>query len=395
MNRSTAFWEKARASWSPWLTIAGFFLGLFACRQAGQWCSERNFFRDFQRFSVGASPSAHFYPTSAQMLALVREQTRSPGNVVVIVGGSSIFLGVGQTLDDLWSDELQRLLGPGFSVVNLAQRSSVITGCAQSIAEALLKNGEKVIYVANTASSSCGPADGSEPYRYLYWDARGHDRLFDYTPRNQQLSLPDADHEKRSEYRIRAWLNSRLHFEELWTTLAYTTVSTVWCDYVRGRMFMPRERMPDDETLPEPLEKRFKSDEARLLEGLRKFLPSTSVVDAAGNRVKPPPLWDFMESQIEAAFPPQMRPHSLIVVVSKCPYYIHKLSPVEQLHFNANLHFTAELFERHGIRSLAIGHDFAYTDFKDFVHLTPSGGNKLAAALAPEIKTMARRLYPK
>jgi hypothetical protein len=51
----------------------------------------------------------------------------SKRQILVLVGGNSILLGVGQKKEQLWTKELQRVLGPDFAVVNIAFRGARLT----------------------------------------------------------------------------------------------------------------------------------------------------------------------------------------------------------------------------------------------------------------------------
>src|SRR4051794_40437780 len=94
-------------------------LGLGGLAVAGRTVAYVNQFDDFLRFHAQISPSTYYYPTASQVIALARASLR-PDQVLVVIGGSSIMHGNGQGSAEVWTLALQRDLGDGFKVVNLA-----------------------------------------------------------------------------------------------------------------------------------------------------------------------------------------------------------------------------------------------------------------------------------
>jgi len=66
----------------------------------GAWEGTRDHYPRFTRFIPAISPEVSYYPTVAEMCAIVRARHR-PGQVLVIVGGNSIFYGSGQPADQM------------------------------------------------------------------------------------------------------------------------------------------------------------------------------------------------------------------------------------------------------------------------------------------------------
>ena len=88
---------------------------------AGRWAGKQNLFVGYERSYPLISPEGYFYPSLDNLTELV-SHVASPRKILVLVGGNSVLLGVGQKKDQLWTKELQRDLGPDFVVVNLAFR---------------------------------------------------------------------------------------------------------------------------------------------------------------------------------------------------------------------------------------------------------------------------------
>jgi hypothetical protein len=86
---------------------------------AGHWAGKQNLFFSYQRIYHLISPEGFFYPSLDNLTVLV-SHLAAKEKILVVVGGNSVFAGVGQKKEELWTKELQRLLGEDFTVVNLA-----------------------------------------------------------------------------------------------------------------------------------------------------------------------------------------------------------------------------------------------------------------------------------
>jgi hypothetical protein len=385
---------KKDQAWCLVLFFAGLLAAFGLCRQLGKSCASRNCFGSIKRFSLVASPSGNFFPTPSQMRALALERLQSPEQVLVIIGGSSTFLGVGQMPDELWSERLQEALGPQFCVVNLAQRGSPLAGSAMVVAEGLVKEGRPVIYVANTPHSG-GPGipDGDEPYRYIFWDGFYKNMLLDYPPRLERLRQLEQNRAERRELATRAWLNSRLYFEDLWTAVAYHYFATNWHSLVRGQMFRARKHFGDGETRAVLEPGRFAKDENRLVPQLSSHLQQCLREEKREPDAFLEKSNQHLRAEIDWAIPTPLRPYVLAVVVSNCPYYLRKLSNEQRAFYLSQMERAVAVYGQSGVRAAHVGFDFEDDDYKDFVHIAPSGGRKIVAALTPIIREMAGRLY--
>src|SRR5215831_13829333 len=97
----------------PRAFLSGFLVGLVLLAVLGRVAGDTNYLRGFQRFHRYLSIDTLYYATASQLLQLAKASV-TDGQVLVIVGGSSVMQGVGQGSLELWSDELQRLLGPTY-----------------------------------------------------------------------------------------------------------------------------------------------------------------------------------------------------------------------------------------------------------------------------------------
>jgi hypothetical protein len=130
----------------------------------------------FHRFHLYINPQTLYCPTASQLSALAHAAVRRD-QVAVVLGGSSVIWGAGESDAELWSRKLQADLGDGYRVLKFAMPSGSPQEFGAVAAEALLKDGYKVVLVADVGSTF-GPPDGLF-YPYVYSDARYKGMLLD------------------------------------------------------------------------------------------------------------------------------------------------------------------------------------------------------------------------
>jgi hypothetical protein len=191
-------------------------------------------------------------------------------------------------------------------------------------------------------------------------------------------------------------LNSAFRFNDLWNALAYEHLSTVWCPAVAHHALRPRKRFHDPHTGPAaPFEARYPPAlTAAILQRIRNWL-------SAGRRLLPyrgaGPEIDLersdLVSQLRACFPEACRPRTLVLVPHENPYYLGQLAPAEQAASRQLVRDQVRAAEAVGFAALEVGRDFTVDDHYDGGgHLSEQGGHRLAAAVAPKLRDMARRL---
>jgi hypothetical protein len=131
--------EKFGQRLSPVLVFIWIFAGFSLMVLAGRWTGKQNLFIAYERSYPLISPEGYFYPSLDNLTELV-SHVGSRRKILVLVGGNSVLLGVGQKKDQLWTKELQRALGLDFVVVNLAFRGGRPTEMGAVAAEVLSKN---------------------------------------------------------------------------------------------------------------------------------------------------------------------------------------------------------------------------------------------------------------
>ncbi len=371
---------------SPILFALGF-LGSFAfCSYLGFTDSQRNPFPHFLRFYDALSQSSGYFASVNQLIALCKSQV-SGSDVLVVIGGNSTFVGVGQQKDEVWSKRLAESLGAGYVVVNLAQRAGPATGSAEVVAEALVKQGYRVVYLANILPMDINEPDGGGLYGYMFWNAQARGLLFPWKAREDYFLREDDSLPRRHTMKIRAAFDRFTNSEDLWNSVCYDRFCTTWDPYTGGEFWKPRKDFPDKEWVPGPAPQRFAADLEREVGRIRDF------VKMPGGSMDNDYIWGELGIRIEAGFVPQMRSRSLIVVSSYCSYYVHQLSAEEQARYGVVLQRTVDKLHNAGLRSIEAGSRYGDDDYGDMLHFTPSGGERLAHEVAPEVRRIAREVY--
>jgi hypothetical protein len=379
---------------SAWALLSGVLTGFALAIFLGYQVSTYSKPPHFARFQAATSPSGLFYPPFRMLEHLALNRWR-PGQTVVIVAGNSVFNGISQPLEALWSRRLQELLGPEkYLVVNLAMVGSHPTEAGVVVAEALVKRGIPVI-VCTTAGGAPRPAIG-DTHGYYYWEAWAQRALLSYPARDLDLrqwlaKRPEAERRKQEELRRWAVLNSWFYFQELWHHVALTQVFTVWTRTNRMNSWQPRELARDPEIAQPPVEQRFLEDAEVELRSTRQGFANYTELKQGSWHLSDDARFE-LHNRINAAYAPEFRPHLLVVLTTNAPFYRRRLNAEEREREAVMFRESAAIWQQEGIACLAaVGADFADVDYSDRVHLSSDGGNKVAALVAAEIR---RKLEP-
>src|SRR5437773_5728158 len=130
----------------PGPLLVGVVVTFLGCCAAGHYLAYRNVYERVERFHWMISPENLHYPSASQVAALARSRLL-PDRVAVIVGGSSINHGVGQRLEEVWTQKLQADLGDRYRVINLAMRGAYASEFGGPVVEALSAEYKKLIYI--------------------------------------------------------------------------------------------------------------------------------------------------------------------------------------------------------------------------------------------------------
>lgn len=377
---------------SSWALLTGILLGFLGAAWSGQSAAGYSKPDNFKRFHQRISPDASFYPPFA-MLEQIALARWSPGKTLVIVGGNSIFNGVGQPAPVVWSLRLQEILGESYVVVNLAFRGAGPAQGGALVAEALLRRGLPVIYVANTYPLAGSSHAALGAYGYQYWQARAAHRLYDYPARDTYIdqwrhALPRAVQEAQSDQQLGSRLEPLLRQQSLWHHVGYRHLFTVWNPILGRDFWEPRARLPDNEPMAPPLASRFLVAFDQELATTRTFNDGFLLPGSPGHWAADPAVTQRLGAEIDAAFVPELRPHTLIVLNELAAFYLARLTPEEVARNRFAYQAAARLWRDHGIASEVVGDGFDASDYLDRVHLAPDGGLKLANIVARRITAL-------
>jgi hypothetical protein len=403
-----SWFDKLIAPRVLFLGVAVSFLG---CCLAGFLVSRENHFESFDRFHQLISRESLYYPTVCQVRELARSRL-DPNKITVIVGGTSILHGTSQPLGQVWTERLQALLGDQYQVLNLALRCGRTTEIGAVMAE-VLRSEYKSLLITDVAPGGMHPDPDGLLYKYFFWDAYYKGLLVPDKVREDRLEqlIPEAETIERTlgkemarqmggpaeaqrELRTGMCLDQALYFYELWNTLAYRWFHTVWTPQTYGRFSKARSHFRDNDPGPRPLASRYAYDPQGELGRVHALLPGKCVKDATGHWVEDGSsgLWPALDRAATTSFPAPTRPRTLMLVMWNSPYYLAQFTADEQACHAAVSRRTVRHLEKLGFAALEVGNGYTPADYADRVHLTGSGGVKLAQSVAPVVRALTERL---
>jgi hypothetical protein len=387
---------------APWTVILGFVLGLALLAWLGKTSTRHDWHKQFTRFHPMIAPESLYEPSVDEMCAIVRARCR-PDQILVIVGGNSILLGVGQPADRMWTRRLQALLGPHYAVINLAFRGASATDGGAIVAEALRKEFPHQIYIANAAVMDGVSSVGNDVYRFMLLDAYYKKMLLPFPPRDlelKELLKKNLNRRVFKEQDLNARVDAYLYFHDFWNHWSYTRFFTFPTSLAPDAplSYWPRDRFPDAEPdyLARPFETRFTPEVVKNdLFIASKQSEAYYSLSSDGKWVPVPAAHANFNRQIREGFPEPLRSRTLILIGRSSSFYTQKLDPkINERDDIAYRDCVADWIAA-GYQSIQYGRDFEPEDYGDRSHLTTLGGAKLAALVAPEVKTIAQKLgYP-
>jgi hypothetical protein len=365
-----------------------FFMGLIVTLAALSWAgatvrSER-LVDGFVRFHHLMNVVTGYFATARQVRAVVERAAQSNPKVLVIVGGSSTFHGAGQHASLIWTRFLQEHLGSGFRVINFAQMAGGGVDFGNIAAELLLLQSRPVIYVADASIITFTLPLEAAYYRHAIVDAWYRGYLLPHPPRDALISRAVLQDSPLRGAVLGAALDQILNFNDLWNFITYEYAGSVWNHHLRHLSFSARRDLDEGAQMPEYYA-RVRYNSANLAAEMR----------AVRSEIHPPdsPHLESVGRVAAQLTPPRLRAVSLVVVNRASPHYFNRLEPSEREAWNAQAQAQCRQLMRHGFnRAIVAADDFDDNDYVDRVHLSVAGGQKLAAKLAPTIRTMATEL---
>lgn len=384
------------ATLPAWPLLFGVGLGFCLCSLAGRIVSDRPMFENFVRFHGPISPADYFYPTASELVSHVRH-TVPRSKYLVVVGGASYFRGTGQNPDELWTLELQRLLGDDYAVVNFAMDQSGVTSFAAVAFQVLSRDYPRIAYVTNASPVVVDPIDGGETYRYVFWDAyyKGMIPLPDpWSERVRELARDERRDPAGLELHLGKWIDQFTHACDLWTYVGYRYIFTVWSDGMPGTMTSARGQYIDasDENLPQrQRDLRQNVDYRRRYEEMNKdFATKGFVRDKSGKWGPAPYAFDIISQLSESMFPDGLKSKCFLVLVRANPFFEQEFTADDWRRHETMFRQGQLAFERAGYRVVQLPEsDFTPDDFVDGGHYMVSGGRKVARAVSDTIRASA------
>ena len=376
----------------PKLVMLGVVIGFGLCVAFGHYFATKNLYVNFHRLHPFISMDTQFLPTFSNLYELAKSKIES-GKTLVIIGGDSVFNGQGQTVDKLWSDQLQKKLGDKYSVINISFRGGRIFEGAYWIYESLSKEKHDIIFVTNSLGAVIGIPCGNTPYRYMYWDGYYKGFLRDFPSRKEFIDfnpslLTDQFDKPLDELFLSMQLDNYLRFRDLWNVVSYRLFASIWTDGTAKDLLRPRilyeDRIPVSDTV-----KARNSDKTLWLKTVRKYsLPYFH--DVNGKLIPNHQAWREFELLADCAVIPDLRQNTLVVSVGICPLYYDMLDQQEKERHNQMRSLSLSGYDKIGYKTLAL-ENLATDDFIDGVHLSPSGGYKLASQVAVKIREIKEK----
>lgn len=382
----------------PGPALAGFVLTLIGLGLVGRAVGYGEWWPGFVRYHPVITPEALYQPSVTEMCAIVRRQCRTD-QILVIVGGNSIFQGVGQPVTELWTRRLQELLGDRFAVVNLALRGAHATDGAAIVAETLRAEFPRQIYVANISPLTGGAPAGSDVYRYMMLEARAKGWLVDWEPREAELEhylKQPRNYPLLRRQLALAKINAWTRHEEFWHWWSANLFFTFPTPRTPGlsQAFRPRCSFPDQEpdTSLIPLAQRFpRSANETELAIVRNFSANQYMLESDEWKAVASYHAEF-NRLVRDSFPDEMKPRTLIVISRNSPYYTRQLNELERARDERAVLDSLQSWRAAGYQAFDYGSDFKDHDFGDRTHLTKSGGWLLARSTADQVLGLANRL---
>ncbi len=398
----------ARLFLAPRAFFLGFLCAMVACSLAGRKLAQDGFYESFTRIGGTFQVDDTFLLSPAPMVRWIRAHC-SRDRELVLVGGSSIMMGAGQPVRRLWSKRLQELLGDGYCVVNLAGPSGALNGFAGTTLGILGHEYKRAWLIADMHDGVVGYSpDGVMTQKHYFWSAyfsgmlepgflaHGQDEngKLRVTP---ATTMSDKDRARLEQLRLGSWLDSWLHFDELWSYLHYRYFTTYYFHNAGRWQWTPRAAWPDYD---------FEFDEAQArahrqyadavgsaafngkLERLRD-LKTYFAATPSGLKLRENAL-GMLDTQLKDNIIDASKQNVVIAYITVAPYYTSHLSLDEQSAYETLYEHKAAMFRRYGYH--VVRPTLTADDFTDLMHTNPLGGDKVAGVVAAEIRaTEAKR----
>jgi hypothetical protein len=371
-------------SFRPGFFLLGVMLSLAGLSILGSILVPRDLTDHFLRFHAKISNEYNFFPTARDIRAILDTGAEDGQAVTVIVGGTSVLQGASQAEPEIWTERLQKLLGPSYRVLNFAQRGGRPNDSGNIAAEMLLKQNKPVLFICDAMPNQVTIPLEFAIFRKPLFDAWQRGELLDWPARDQAMRA--ALWSSTPELRSAAWearFDQALNFDGLWSYVAFEIAGTEWNKLSGPDSILPLRLSSDPEATPAWRATHVYPTGEADLQALA--IVKRGIFKSANK-------WQPIRDGIDEQMPVALRAQSLIVVDVNSPHYVNRLESDEHATYLNQISDMAKLLKEMGFdRSMVVAEDFTEADYTDRVHLSVSGGKKLAKRLAPVIVEMARQ----
>jgi hypothetical protein len=222
----------------------------------GRMVSTKIEMKSFSRLGGGLQTKTASFQITALQIQSIINSTCNSNQVLILVGGSSVFFGSGQPIRYLWTKGLQNHLGSKFCVINLAAPAGPLVGYGSIALEMSVGKFKDVLLITDASALPYHPADGFLWYKHIFWDAY-YKKLIsksysgNYT--SKQIDQIEKENfqgdfsarEKFEQIRLGMWLDSLLFFNELWNYVHLNKIMTVYDPLLGQYNWGPLKRIPD------------------------------------------------------------------------------------------------------------------------------------------------------
>jgi hypothetical protein len=343
-----------------WIRLLGYFLlGVIVLSIFGSLAAKQNIYVNSTRFHQWISADSQHFPTAMQVYSWSKNQI-DKNQKVVIVGGSSVMNGAGQSEIDTFSNRLQKKLGDDFAVINLALNGGGTFGQGSYIADKLREEGHEVIFISDFLPLNRPPYLNYDRYQYFFWDSKHNGLISRHLFLNQGL-----DGQRLSQSEILMWMNSKLHFLDLFNFISVRFIKLNHSPIYGDLSLRPLGRYADSGISIGPKDA-YPFDDSDL-----KITQDIANQD-----------WNLRDLKQSIAFYKtyfsKNSAKTLLIYCHNSPRYVDRLSLGERLKYLNDVREQLKQYELEGLNTLQPCLDFQEGDYIDRIHLSKFGAEKLA-----------------
>ena len=345
-----------------------FICGVIILALLGTWASNQNIYENSSRFHQWISADSQHFPTADHVYNWSRAQIEKNQKVVVI-GGSSVLIGAGQSEFDSFANQLKLKLGKDFAVINLALNGGGTFGQGAYVTDKLRSEGFDVILVADFLPLNTPPYMNYDRYEYFFWDAR-HSGLI---PKNHPL-LKGLMKSDINQSEMLMQINSKLHFLDLFN---YASVRYLKLNHspLYGDLTLRPLGDYGDTTKSVLPENSYPFDEADL-KITRDIANQSWNMDGLNSSIAY--YRSYFRNSLES---------TLLLFCHNSPRYVNRLQPIERLRYQESVQRQLSTYNSNGLKTIQPCSDFFGADYIDRVHLSNFGAEKMAQKVSVWVRS--------